>query len=91
MQLMHGDEETPATGTCSCHSVCTCVPVTSCNCDLVNDFENSCIGTRIAIRLEGPGSIDDRSVREDRTVELVAAFRNIILDRGRYLPPTASP
>ncbi|MBT8040494.1 MAG: prepilin-type N-terminal cleavage/methylation domain-containing protein [Gammaproteobacteria bacterium] len=62
-----------------------------CACDLVNDIENSCIGTRIAIRMEGPQSIDDRSVREDRTVELVAAFRNIILDRSRYLPPTASP
>jgi hypothetical protein len=55
------------------------------------DLENSCIGARIAIQLEGPQSVDDRSVREDRTVELVAAFRNVALARNRYLPPTASP
>jgi prepilin-type N-terminal cleavage/methylation domain-containing protein len=69
--------------------ICPDPSVTDCVCNLVDDLENSCIGVRIAIQLEGPNSVDDRSVRDDRTVELVAAFRNIVLDRNRYLsaPP----
>jgi type II secretory pathway pseudopilin PulG len=65
--------------------ICPDPTATDCACDLVNDLAGSCIGVRIAIRLEGPNSVEDQTVRDDRTVELVAAFRNIILDRNRFL------
>ena len=56
---------------------------TACACDLVNNPDTSCIGTRIALQLEGPQDIADRTIRDDRTVELIAAFRNVVLERIR--------
>jgi prepilin-type N-terminal cleavage/methylation domain-containing protein len=55
---------------------------TACACDLVNSADTSCIGTRIAIQLTGPQAIDGGG-RDDRTIELIAAFRNVILERIR--------
>jgi prepilin-type N-terminal cleavage/methylation domain-containing protein len=52
----------------------------SCECDLVNDPDTSCIGTRIAIQLIGPQALEGGG-RDDRTIELIAAFRNVILER----------
>ena len=51
-----------------------------CVCDQVNDFDNSCIGVRIALQFEGLRELDTAEFA-DRSVELTAAFRNIILDR----------
>lgn len=56
---------------------------TACACNLVDNPDTSCIGTRIAIQLRGPQSIDGGAARDDPTVELIAAFRNIILERIR--------
>ena len=61
---------------------------TDCECDLVDNFTTSCIGVRIAIQLEGPYSIDGSANTDDRAVELIATFRNVILDRNRYLTLT---
>lgn len=55
---------------------------TNCPCDLVTDFEISCIGVRVALQVEGMMAIDDTGIFDDRAVELTAAFRNIILDRA---------
>ncbi|MEE4218657.1 MAG: prepilin-type N-terminal cleavage/methylation domain-containing protein [Xanthomonadales bacterium] len=55
---------------------------TACACDLVNNPDTSCIGTRIAVQMIGPQSIAG-SGRDDRTIELIAAFRNVILERIR--------
>jgi prepilin-type N-terminal cleavage/methylation domain-containing protein len=55
---------------------------TGCSCDLVNNADESCIGTRIAIQLTGPQLVDGNG-RDDRTIELIAAFRNVILERVR--------
>jgi prepilin-type N-terminal cleavage/methylation domain-containing protein len=52
---------------------------TTCPCDLVDSPENSCIGIRIALRLQGLR--DGSGGFDDRVVELAAAFRNVILDR----------
>ena len=53
---------------------------TVCVCDQVNDFDNSCIGVRIALQFEGLRELETPEFA-DRSVELTAAFRNIILDR----------
>jgi hypothetical protein len=53
----------------------------SCSCDQISDFDNACIGVRIALQFEGLFSQTSLGARENRTVELTAAFRNIILDR----------
>lgn len=42
VHLMHPDEQPPTGGTCSCHSVCTCVPVSSCSCNLVCTCDSVC-------------------------------------------------
>ena len=43
MHLMHPDEEAPAGGgTCSCHSVCSCVPVSECDCHMVCTCDAVC-------------------------------------------------
>ena len=48
VQIMTGDEEKPEDisggQTCSCHSVCTCVPVTSCTCHQVCTCDSVCSG-----------------------------------------------
>ena len=37
VHIMHPEEKPPSGGgTCSCHPVCTCVPVTACTCDTVS-------------------------------------------------------
>lgn len=54
---------------------------TECACDLVTDFEGSCIGVRVALQVEGMMEIGNSGVFENRAVELTAAFRNIILER----------
>ena len=43
VHLMLPDETAPSGGgTCSCHSVCTCVPVTSCSCNVVCTCDSVC-------------------------------------------------
>lgn len=48
IQVMTGDEKPPkeVSGgqTCSCHSVCTCVPVTECSCHQVCTCDSVCSG-----------------------------------------------
>jgi len=56
---------------------------TSCECNLETNPADSCVGVRVAILLEGPNSLEDQTSTDDRTVELVAAFRNVILERIR--------
>lgn len=53
----------------------------SCACDMVNDPGNSCIGIRVALQLQGMRALDGTAGFDDRSVELTAAFRNIILER----------
>ena len=53
---------------------------TGCVCDQVNNFDDSCIGVRIALQFEGLRALETPEFA-DRSVELTAAFRNIILDR----------
>lgn len=53
----------------------------TCACNLVTAFDTSCIGVRVAMQFEGLPEIDDPGTFDDRTIELTAAFRNIILDR----------
>ncbi|MFO7903298.1 MAG: prepilin-type N-terminal cleavage/methylation domain-containing protein [Pirellulaceae bacterium] len=52
---------------------------TTCVCDLVDSPADSCIGVRIALRLQGLR--DGAGGFDDRVVELSAAFRNVIIDR----------
>lgn len=59
--------------------------VTTCECNLITNPADSCVGTRVALMMEGPNALDDQSTTDDRTVELVAAFRNVILERIRNL------
>lgn len=54
---------------------------TDCECDLVDDFENACIGVRVALQFQGLRELNNSGNFENRSVELTAAFRNIILDR----------
>lgn len=54
---------------------------TSCGCDLVSDLDNACTGVRVAMQFEGMRAMDSSADFEDRSVELTAAFRNVILDR----------
>ena len=54
---------------------------TTCPCDLVNDPDTSCIGVRVALQLEGLPLLDGSGALDDRSLELVAAFRNIIFER----------
>jgi hypothetical protein len=42
VHLKSPDEEGAADGTCSCHSVCTCVPVAACNCHAVCVCDSVC-------------------------------------------------
>lgn len=54
---------------------------TTCTCDLVNNFDTSCIGMRVAMQFEGQRDLANPGTVNDRSIELTAAFRNIILDR----------
>ncbi len=54
---------------------------TACSCDLVSDPDNSCTGVLVAMEFEGMRTMDESGSFEDRSVELTAAFRNVILDR----------
>lgn len=43
VHIMQPDETNPGDkGTCSCHSVCTCVPVTECSCHVVCTCDSVC-------------------------------------------------
>ncbi|QTA82825.1 Uncharacterized protein dnl_52100 [Desulfonema limicola] len=42
IQIMSPDEAAPGEGTCSCHSVCSCVPVSSCSCHMVCTCDSVC-------------------------------------------------
>jgi hypothetical protein len=52
-----------------------------CECDLVNNFENACLGVRVTMEFEG--LVDPDAEGEDlfdkRSIELTAAFRNVVL------------
>jgi type II secretory pathway pseudopilin PulG len=54
---------------------------TTCDCDLVNNFDNACIGVRVNLEFEG--LVDPDAEGEDlldkRSIELTAAFRNVVL------------
>lgn len=54
---------------------------TTCDCDLVTNFDNACIGVQVAMQLEGMRAQDGTGNFDDRSIELTAAFRNIVLDR----------
>ena len=58
---------------------------TDCLCNLVSNPADSCVGARIAIQLIGPQALDDQSTSDDRVVELVATFRNVVLERIRNI------
>ncbi len=43
VHIMQHDEKPPdGGGTCSCHSVCTCVPVNTCSCNMVCTCDTVC-------------------------------------------------
>lgn len=54
---------------------------TACSCDVDTDLDNACIGVRVAMQFEGMRSLDNSGDFDDRSIELTAAFRNVILDR----------
>lgn len=54
---------------------------TDCDCDLIDNFDNACIGVQVAMQFEGMRAQDGSGDFEDRSIELTAAFRNIVLDR----------
>ncbi|HKJ17365.1 MAG TPA: prepilin-type N-terminal cleavage/methylation domain-containing protein [Xanthomonadales bacterium] len=59
-----------------------CPPgVTDCGCDMRNNLDESCIGVRVAMQFEGMRAMDGTGDFDDRSVELTAAFRNVILER----------
>ncbi len=53
----------------------------SCTCDLNTNFENACIGVRISMEFDGLRDYESANADpfDKRTVELTAAFRNVIL------------
>ncbi len=54
---------------------------TTCGCDAVNDIENACIGVRVALQFQGMRSTDEAASFDNRSIELTAAFRNIVLQQ----------
>ena len=54
---------------------------TTCDCDLVDNFDNACIGVHVGLQFQGMRELDGTGIFEDRSIELSAAFRNIVLDR----------
>ena len=53
----------------------------TCSCDLVNNPDDSCIGVRVALQLQGMQSLNGAENFDERSVELTVAFRNVILER----------
>ena len=54
---------------------------TACDCDIANDLDNACIGVRVAMQFEGMRALDTSANFDNRSIELTAAFRNVVLDR----------
>ena len=54
---------------------------TACDCDIETDLENACIGVRVAMQFEGMRALDNSGNFDNRSIELAAAFRNVVLDR----------
>ena len=54
---------------------------TACGCDVATDLDNACIGVRVAMQFEGMRALDTSGDFGNRSLELTAAFRNVILDR----------
>jgi len=52
-----------------------------CDCDLIDNFDNACIGVQVAMQFEGLRAQDGTGDFDNRSIELTAAFRNIVLDR----------
>ncbi len=54
---------------------------TVCDCDLIDNFDDACIGVRVAMQFEGLRAQDGTGNFDNRSIELTAAFRNVVLDR----------
>ncbi len=54
---------------------------TSCSCDIANDLDNACIGVQVALQFEGLREMSGDQSFSDRSIELTALFRNVILNR----------
>jgi len=54
---------------------------TACDCDMETDLDNACIGVQVAMQFEGMRALDNSGNFDNRSIELTAAFRNVILDR----------
>jgi len=54
---------------------------TTCDCDLVNNFDNACIGVSITMEFDGltDYEAEGADVLDKRSIELTAAFRNVVL------------
>ncbi|HKJ18310.1 MAG TPA: hypothetical protein VJ984_13240 [Xanthomonadales bacterium] len=53
----------------------------SCSCDIANDLDNACIGVQVALQFEGMREMTGDQAFSDRSIELSALFRNVILNR----------
>ncbi|MDX1555364.1 MAG: hypothetical protein R3212_05000, partial [Xanthomonadales bacterium] len=51
-------------------------------CDVDTDLDNACIGVNVAMQFEGMRALDNSGDFENRSIELTAAFRNVVLDRA---------
>jgi type II secretory pathway component PulJ len=54
---------------------------TVCSCDIATDLDSACIGVRVAMQFEGMRALDLSGNFDNRSIELTAAFRNVVLDR----------
>ncbi len=54
---------------------------TACACDVDDDLDNACIGVNVAMQFEGMRALDTSGDFDNRSIELTAAFRNVVLDR----------
>lgn len=54
---------------------------TACGCDVAADLDNACIGVRVGMQFEGMRALDTSGDFDNRSIELTAAFRNVVLDR----------
>lgn len=52
-----------------------------CACDIANDLDNACIGVQVALQFQGLREIEGSQAFADRSIELTALFRNVILNR----------
>ncbi|MDX1554596.1 MAG: hypothetical protein R3212_01075 [Xanthomonadales bacterium] len=55
---------------------------TACACDVDTDLDSACIGVNVAMQFEGMRALDTSGDFENRSIELTAAFRNVVLDRA---------